>query len=164
MRRKKLYSMMENYAQYDEKENQIMVSSRDIQSNSNSINEFPNFPNTFLSKMQFRNSAPDEDLESDLMDSDDTNQGLGLQEQNNRLLQMTLPVFFKNILIGRNGATRQTRLQQPAQPFSQDFSFDSYQDSDNFQLTDSVIFHEELPRTQLLPRYFDDIVMVICLA
>jgi hypothetical protein len=36
------------------------------------------------------------DLDSDLMDSDEMIQGMGVQEQNDRLRQMTLPVFFKN--------------------------------------------------------------------
>jgi hypothetical protein len=32
------------------------------------------------------------------MDSDELNQGMGLREQNERLREMTLPVFFKNML------------------------------------------------------------------
>ena len=72
---------MENYCQYDEKENQIVLSSRDLSSHHQSINDFPNFPNTFLSSLH--RSEIDEvahDLESDLMDSDEANQGIGLHE------------------------------------------------------------------------------------
>lgn len=63
---------MEGYAQYDEKENQIVFSSHELNSVS-SINEFPNFPNTFLSKIHREIDEELSDLESDLLDSDETN-------------------------------------------------------------------------------------------
>ncbi|KAM3140123.1 hypothetical protein pb186bvf_007676 [Paramecium bursaria] len=147
-RRKKLYSMME--AHYDEKENQMVIS---LNSNR-SINAFQNFPNTFLSQIH----QDTDDLESDLMDCDETNQGMGAQEQNDKLSSMTLPVFFKNILAsGRQigiGASRQSRLQQPEQPFSVDDGSDS-----EFHFSESSLIYEDQPHLTALPRYFNEIVM-----
>ncbi|CAD8138434.1 unnamed protein product [Paramecium pentaurelia] len=163
-KRKKLYSMMENYCQYDEKENQIVLSSRDLSSRSQSINDFPIFPNTFLSQLHKEIDEVSHDLESDLMDSDETYQGIGLHEQNQKLSQMTLPVFFKNILISnKHGANRQSRLQQPEQPYSDDSSLDRSIDSDNNaqqqQSETSLLIHEDQPHLIALPRYFDEIVL-----
>ncbi|CAK78648.1 unnamed protein product (macronuclear) [Paramecium tetraurelia] len=158
-KRKQFYGMMENFAQYDDKENQIIFSSKDLNSKGQSINEFPNFPNTFLTKLHKDN----EEIEIDLMDFDECNFGAGLHEQNMKLSQMTLPVLFKNIFQKKkHGANRQSQLQQPEQPKSDESFLDQSFESDaNAQLISdaSFLIQEDQPHLATLPRYFDDIVL-----
>ncbi|CAD8138012.1 unnamed protein product [Paramecium pentaurelia] len=158
-KRKQLYGIMENYAQYDDKENQIIISQRDLNSRGQSINEFPNFPNTFLTNLHREN----EEIDNDLMDFDESNFGAGLHEQNMKLSEMTLPVLFKNIFQKKkHGANRQSLLKQPEQPkCDESFLDQSFGSEANAQLISDASFmiQEDQPHLATLPRYFDDIIL-----
>lgn len=100
--------MLEQYISYDESQHQLIVqqSSRDgnsVDGSSVKINEFPNFPVRLKTSLQNvlrqdYEDNDDEELESDLMDSDEQNAGLGLRELNEKLRQLTHPAFFKKLL------------------------------------------------------------------